>query len=65
MIDKYELMSTDQQVIYAMVNTMSPSTKIQTYQADGRYDKWFHLGYIARNAGLERQRANNHSLVTE
>lgn len=42
------LMSTDQQVIYAMFNTMKPQTKIQTYVGDGRFDGWFHLGYISR-----------------
>lgn len=42
------LMSTDQQVIYALFNTMKPQTKIQTYVGDGRFDPWFHLGYISR-----------------
>lgn len=42
------LMSTDQQVIYSMFNTMNPKTKIQTYTGDGRYNEWFHLGFISR-----------------
>jgi len=41
-------MSTDQQVLYAMYNTMNPRTHLQLYHADGRYDQWFHLGYLAR-----------------
>lgn len=56
MIDEYGLMSTDQQVIYAAFNTMmNISTSIQTYKADGRYNKWFNLVYLARDAGLARK----------
>jgi len=48
------LMSTDQQVIYYLFNHLSPRTRIQTYRTDGRYDEWFHLGYISRDAGQSR-----------
>ena len=49
------LMNTDQQVIYAMFNTMPPRTKLQLYSGDGRYDGWFHLGYISRESGLQHR----------
>lgn len=44
-------MSTDQQVLYAMYNTMNTSTRLQLYHSDGRFNEWFHLGYLAREAG--------------
>ena len=47
-------MSTDQQVIYAAYNTMKPRTKLQLYLSDGRSDEWFHLGYVARDAGAKK-----------
>lgn len=43
------LMSTDQQVIYFMFNALKPTTRIQTYIGDGRFDEWFYLGYISRH----------------
>ena len=55
MIEEHHLMSTDQQVIYAAFNTMNPKTTIQTYTADGRYNEWFHLGYLARDAGRTKR----------
>ena len=48
---KQGLMSTDQQVIYSMFQENSPvkpTTKIQTYKGDGRYNNWFHLGYVCK-----------------
>ena len=45
-------MSTDQQVLYAMYNSMNPRTKLQLYHSDGRFNNWFHLGYVARQAGI-------------
>lgn len=56
LIDNHHLMSTDQQVIYVMFNVIHPATQLQLYHADGRYSKWFHLGYLSRDAGLERRR---------
>ena len=53
-----DVMSTDQQVIYALFNTMQPRTRFQLYRGDGRYNKWFHLGYLARDAGKERSAAS-------
>ena len=66
MIDEYDLMSTDQQVIYAAFNTVNISTPIQIFKADGRYNTWFHLGYLSRDAGLARSRStkNNTTLRT-
>ena len=55
MIHEYDLMNTDQQVIYAAFNWMNVTTKIQTYTPDGRYNEWFHLGYLARDAGMARR----------
>ena len=60
-----EIMSTDQQVIYAMFNAMSPSISLQLYPSDGRYNEWFHLGYISRDAQAERiQRKSATTLPT-
>jgi len=50
------IMSTDQQVIYSMFNHMSPTTTLQLYKPDGRYDPWFHLGYLSRDAGYAKKR---------
>jgi len=55
MINVLDLMSTDQQVIYTALNTLNISTKLQIYHPDGRYSEWFHLGYLAREAGIARQ----------
>ena len=48
-------MNTDQQVIYAMVNDRSfhRSVDLQVYGpgenwGEGKWDKWFHLGYLSR-----------------
>ena len=46
------LMSTDQQVIYFIFNALKPRTKIQTFRADGRFNEWFHLGYLMRAEGM-------------
>ena len=46
--------STDQQVIYTVYNTMKPRTKLQVYLPDGRSDPWFHLGYLSRDAGAKK-----------
>jgi hypothetical protein len=59
MIKAYDMMSTDQQVIYFAFNTMNLSTTIQTFKADGNYNEWFHLGYVARDAGLARLSSRN------
>ena len=44
-----KLMSTDQQVIYILENAELIKTKIQAYANDGTYQRWFHLGYLARD----------------
>ena len=40
-------MSTDQQVIYFILNCLRPRTTIQTYRGDERYSAWFHLAYVS------------------
>jgi hypothetical protein len=50
------LMSTDQQVIYYAFNHMSPRTKLQLYTSDGRYNEWFHLGYMSRKMPGSKER---------
>ena len=52
MVNELELVSTDQQTIYIMINMFNVSTKIQVYKSDGRFNKWFHLGYLTRDIGL-------------
>lgn len=47
---KKKLMSTDQQVIYILENNGLIKTPIQAFENDGAYQKWFHLGYLARDA---------------
>jgi len=61
---KADEMSTDQQVIYYAFNTMNLSTTIQTFKADERYNAFFHLGYVARDAGLARSRTRNEARNT-
>jgi len=52
------VMSTDQQVIYTAFNNVTnpPTTTFQTFKSYGRYDAWFHLAYISRDAGAECKR---------
>ena len=59
LIVDYDLMSIDQQVIYAAVNTMNVTTRIQTYKSGGRTDSfmWFSLGYYARDAVKTKRNA--------
>lgn len=64
MIDKYDMMSTDQQVIFAAFNWMNVSTSIQTYKADGRYNEWFYLGFVSRDAGLARRQRTTPTTMT-
>lgn len=43
------IMNTDQQVLLAMQNAVHrPDVQIQTYKGDGRFNEWFHLGYISK-----------------
>jgi hypothetical protein len=51
LLHSYELLGADQQVIYAALNAMNVTTKIQTYKGDGRYNVWFNLGFLACEAG--------------
>ena len=44
--------NTDQQVLYAMFNRGKPKTNIQTYRSTGKYNQWFHLGYLCREASI-------------
>lgn len=45
----HNLMSSDLQVVYYIFNELDPKTKVQTYAGtDGRYNEWYHLGYISR-----------------
>ena len=41
------LKSQEQDVIYAMHNTMAPKTQLQLYQGTRGGNGWFHLGYLA------------------
>ena len=56
------LMGAEQQVIYAMYNTMAPKTQLQLYQGTRGGSVWFHLAYVAKDACVEelagRSRAN-------
>ncbi len=70
-------MNTDQQVIYAMVNdqTFHRDAYIQVYGPgenweDGKWDKWFHLGYLCRtfsdwNISLELPSRNSRHITCE
>jgi hypothetical protein len=56
LLHTHELLGADQQVIYAAINTMNVTTKIQTYQGNGGYpDVWFTLGMLACEAGKQRK----------
>jgi hypothetical protein len=48
------LMGSDQHVIYVAVNTMNVTTRLQLYRSGGKHIGWFHLGYLARDAGIAR-----------
>ena len=50
-----KLMSTDQQVIYSLANYQLIDTRIQTYRGDYRYNSWFVLGYLSKEAGEFRE----------
>ena len=43
------LMNTDQQVIYSWFNLCKNTVPIKIYKHDGRYNSWFHLGYICKD----------------
>ena len=46
------IMNTDQQVLYAMYNSRNASDIVQTYKGTGKYDVWFHLGYLCSEKQL-------------
>jgi hypothetical protein len=50
LLKDYDIMGVDQGVIYAAINVMNVTTRIQTYKPDNRYDPWFALGYYCRDA---------------
>ena len=43
------LMNTDQQVLCSMFNENRSSIDVQLYKSDGRFNAWFHLGYLSKN----------------
>ena len=51
----YGMMSTDQQVLYAM-GAQDPTLRqsIKTYQRPMRYPGWFHLGYMCMDEGAQK-----------
>ena len=51
------MMCIDQELIYAAVNIMNVTTRIQTYKSDGRSNPWFSLGYYARDAVITKRNA--------
>ena len=44
----HKLMNTDQQVLYSLFNDNKSSVHVQIYKGDGRFNAWFHLGYVSR-----------------
>ncbi len=52
--------NTDQQVLYAMLvdGIEQPSITIQPYFGQGKYNPWFHLGYVCKE---EWQKKRGHS----
>ncbi|KAK2146350.1 hypothetical protein LSH36_615g01061 [Paralvinella palmiformis] len=51
MIRQYEVMSTDQQVLYVLGNSGQMDVGIQTYRSGG---DWFYLGYMCAGEGKKR-----------
>ncbi|KAK2155554.1 hypothetical protein LSH36_237g04070 [Paralvinella palmiformis] len=51
MIRQYELISTDQQVLYVLGNSGQMDVRIQTYRIRGN---WFYLGYMCAGEGKKR-----------
>lgn len=49
-----KLMNSDQQVIFAAFSNYKPKTQIQTYHTDGRFNPYFHLGYLCKEMGKYR-----------
>lgn len=45
------MMNTDQQVIYAWLNTADSVVPIQVYKSHGSHNPWFHLGYVCKEEG--------------
>ncbi|XP_064639394.1 uncharacterized protein LOC135494952 [Lineus longissimus] len=52
------LMNTDQQIIYAMFSTHGnqprPAIELQLFKPDGRFNPWFSLGYLSKEAGQRK-----------
>ena len=60
LIEKYDLMSTDQQVLYIMANWGNLTVNIQTYHNPNlEQSDWFYLGYLCKDQGYKR----SHGLI--
>ena len=50
----HNLMNTDQQVLYAMFNNRNTTDIIQTYKGTGKYNAWFHLGFLCTEQNVKK-----------
>lgn len=54
------VMNTDQQIIMSMFVAdnfgFRPRTQLQLYKGDGRFNEWFHLGYVCKDEGDRKSR---------
>ena len=56
LIQNYDIMATDQQVLYILYNSGHPKVGIQTYHnTDNKYNSWFYLGYLCKEQGDKKK----------